>query len=269
LDKVSELSVEVEGASFPIPEELILESQPSGAGSGAAFHGHFSKIRGDGAGDPGLDNAVHACPVGEVMRGSVVEDVAVQGVFASDEKELITPASVVVVGEVEDDVNEAPDVLHSDGLGVEVDDRSSLVKEDGVVEALVITTRWIRVVGLSIIDRAAIGGSLSSKGARMGCALESSANPGGSNIALLGRGGRLLLCLKGLGESSITPSSSLEASFMLCCGLGRGVVEEGWLFQTSHGQGRALPGWRAEGRRGRSQDVARRGRKAAQLEVCA
>jgi hypothetical protein len=145
------------------------------------------------------------------MRGSVVEDVAVQGVFASDEKELITPASVVVVGEVEDDVNETPNVLHSDGLGVEVDDRNSLVKEDGVVEALVITTRWIRVVGLSIVDRAAIGGSLSSKGARMGCALESSANPGGSNIALLSRGGRLLLCLKGLGESSITPSSSLAA----------------------------------------------------------
>jgi hypothetical protein len=269
LDEVPELSVEVEGASFPIPEELILESQPSGAGSGAAFHGHFSKVRGDGAGDPGLDNAVHVCPVGEVRRGSVVEDVAIQGVFASDEKELITPAGVVVVGEVEDDVNETPDVLHSDGLGVEVDDRSSLVKEDGVVEALVSTTRWIREVGLSIVDRAAIGGSLSSKGARMGCALESSANTGGGNIALLGHGGRLLLCLKGLGESSITPSSSLEASFMLCCDLGRSVVEEGWLFQTSPGQGRALPGWRAEGRRGRSQDVARRGREAAQLENCA
>jgi hypothetical protein len=49
-------------------------------------------------------------------RGSVVEDVAVQGVFASDEKELIAPAGVVVVGEVEDDVNETPDVLHIDGL---------------------------------------------------------------------------------------------------------------------------------------------------------
>jgi hypothetical protein len=54
--------------------------------------------------------------------------------------------------------------------------------------------------------------------------------------------------LKGLGECSITPGSSLEAGFMLGCDLGRSVVEERWLFQTSHGQGRALPGWRTEGR---------------------
>jgi hypothetical protein len=167
LDEVPELSVEVEGASFPIPEKLVLESQPSGASSGAAFHGHFSKVRGDGAGDPGLDNAVHACPVGEVRRGSVIEDVAVQGVFASDEEELIAPAGVVVVGEVEDDVNETLNILRSDGLGVEVDDRSSLVKEDGVVEALVSTTRWIIEVGLIVVDRTAIGGSLSSEGAHV------------------------------------------------------------------------------------------------------
>jgi hypothetical protein len=137
-----------------------------------------------------------------VRRGSVVEDVAVQGVFASDEKELITPAGVVVVGEVEDNVNETPDVLHSDGMGVEVDDRSSLMKEDGVVEALVSTTCWIKEVGLIVVDRTAIGGSLSSEGACMCCALESSANTFGGNIALPGRGGRLLLCLKGLASAA-------------------------------------------------------------------
>jgi hypothetical protein len=82
----------------------------------------------------------------------------------------------------------------------------------------------------------------------MCCTLESRANTFGVNIALLGHGGRLLLCLKGLGECSITPGSSLEVCFMLGCDLGRNVVDERWLFQTSHGQGRALPGWRIEGR---------------------
>jgi hypothetical protein len=48
-------------------------------------------------------------------------------------------------------VNETPYVLDNDGLGVEVDDSSSLVKEDGVVDALVSTTRWIREVGLIVV----------------------------------------------------------------------------------------------------------------------
>jgi hypothetical protein len=121
--------------------------------------------------------------------------VAVQGVFANDEEELIAPAGVVVVGEVEDDVNETPYVLDNDGLGVEVDDSSSLVKEDGVVDALVSTTRWIREVGLIVVGWNAIGGSLSSEGAaaRAYCALESSANAFGGDVPLLVRGGRVLL----------------------------------------------------------------------------
>ena len=57
---------------------------------------------------------------------------AVQGVHVDDEENLIAPTRVVVGGKVEDDVDETPDVLYNDDLGMKVDDGSSLVEEDGV-----------------------------------------------------------------------------------------------------------------------------------------
>jgi hypothetical protein len=116
LDEVLELGVEMEGASLPIAEKLVLKGKPGDAGSGATLHDHLSKFREDGTGDPRLDNAILACLVGEGRRGSIVEDVAVQGVLADDEENLIAPMRVVVGGEVEGDVDETPDVLDSDNL---------------------------------------------------------------------------------------------------------------------------------------------------------
>lgn len=58
-------------ASLPVPEKLILEGEPNDARSGATFHDCFSKVGRDGARDPGLDNAIHVCPIGEVRRGGV------------------------------------------------------------------------------------------------------------------------------------------------------------------------------------------------------
>jgi hypothetical protein len=222
LDEVLELSVEVEGASLPIAEKLVLESKPGSAGSGATFHDRLSKLRGDGAGDPGLDNAVHACLVGEVRRGSIVEEVVVQGVFANNEKNHITPTSVVV-GKVEDDVDETPNVLDSDNLGVEVDDSSSLMEEDGVAKVLVSITRLIKEVIMSIVIRNVVSDILSNKGASTGYTFETSVNAFGSHIALLGSEGRLLLHLEGLGEHD-----NLEKGFTLSCGWCSGVVDDRW-----------------------------------------
>ena len=69
LDKVAELDVEVGGAGLPIAEKLVLQGAPDGAGGGDAVDHHLSEVGGDHAGDPGLDNAVHACPIWEVGRG--------------------------------------------------------------------------------------------------------------------------------------------------------------------------------------------------------
>jgi len=75
LDEIAELDVEVEGAGLPIAEKLVLQGAPDGTGGGDAIDHHLGEVGGDRAGDPGLDNAVHACPVWEVGRGKVDEDV--------------------------------------------------------------------------------------------------------------------------------------------------------------------------------------------------
>ena len=88
-----------------------------------------AEIVGDGAKDPGLHDAVHARPIrlggGD---GGVGEDVVPEGELADDEKKLIPPASVVA-GDVEDDGDQASDVLDRHSLRVEVHDGSSLVKK--------------------------------------------------------------------------------------------------------------------------------------------
>ena len=43
-----------------------------------------------------------------------------QRVLADDQKDLISPAGVVAGVQIEDDVDEAPIVLHADGLSVQV-----------------------------------------------------------------------------------------------------------------------------------------------------
>jgi hypothetical protein len=63
LAEVAKLGVEVEGASLLIAE--ILEREPNITGSGIAGHHGLYKVGGDGARDPGLDDAIHAAPIRE------------------------------------------------------------------------------------------------------------------------------------------------------------------------------------------------------------
>jgi len=120
LDEIAELDVEVEGARLPVAEELILEGAPDDASGGGAVDHHLSEVRGYRAGDPGLDDAIHARPVRELGRQEIGKDVGVQQVLADDEEDLIAPAGVVAGVQIEDDVDEAPNVLHADGLSVRV-----------------------------------------------------------------------------------------------------------------------------------------------------
>jgi hypothetical protein len=156
--------------------------------------------------------------------------VAVQGVLADDEENLIAPTRVVG-GEVEHDVDETPHVLDNNDLGVNVDDGSGLVEEDDIVKTLVSITRCLRDVGLSVVIGDVISGNLSSEGASMGRACESGANAFGSHVALLGSAGRLLLRLESLGKGGIAPGGGLEASFVVSCGQRSGVVDGMWRWQ--------------------------------------
>jgi len=86
--------------------------------------------------DPGLHDTVHARPVRLGSgNGGVGEDVIPKRELADDEKKLIPPVSVVA-GDVEDDGDQAPDVLDRHSLRVEVHDGSSLVNKQGVVKIL-------------------------------------------------------------------------------------------------------------------------------------
>jgi len=48
--------------------------------------------------------------------------VALQRVLADDEEDLIAPPGVVPGVDVEEDMDEAPDVLYADGLNVQIDE---------------------------------------------------------------------------------------------------------------------------------------------------
>ena len=151
LREAAELGVEVEGARLAVAEELCFHSEPGIAcGDGARGDG-VGEIIGDGAKDPGLHDAVHARPVGlGSSEGSVGEDVVAQRELADDEEELIPPASVVA-GDVEDDGDQASDVLDCHCLRVKIDDGRSLVEQQGMVEIARIRRRGVVGVPVGIL----------------------------------------------------------------------------------------------------------------------
>ena len=55
LTEVPEFGVTVDGAGFPVTEELLLDGEP-----GASGHRDVGDVSGDSSDDPRLDDAVHA-----------------------------------------------------------------------------------------------------------------------------------------------------------------------------------------------------------------
>lgn len=66
--EVLELSVDVEGASLLIAEELFFKREPDWRGSGILRQDGLRHVGGDCAGDPQLDDTIHAALVLEVGR---------------------------------------------------------------------------------------------------------------------------------------------------------------------------------------------------------
>lgn len=114
------LDVEVEGMHLSIPKELSLDGEPGNAHGGATLQDRVSKISGEGAIQPGLDNTIHACPVRVSCHKVVEKNMALQRILAQGEEKLIVPLGIVAGGDIEDDVDKAKDVLDGYDLGMEV-----------------------------------------------------------------------------------------------------------------------------------------------------
>ena len=101
--------VEVERALLAVAEELVLQGEPDGAGSGSGMvvPNNLLEIGRDCAEEPRHDDAVHALPVGVGVVGGVGENMAPEGEFPKNQEHLVAPAGVVVGLHVEDGGDES------------------------------------------------------------------------------------------------------------------------------------------------------------------
>jgi hypothetical protein len=129
LAEVVKLRVKEEGTSFPVPQELGFDGEPSTMSSGVADEDDVSKLGGDGADDPRLDNTVHPGPVRRERNVVVVDNVTLQGVLADDEEKGVAPPSVEGGGVVEEDKDESPDILDINCPSVEVDQHNNFMEK--------------------------------------------------------------------------------------------------------------------------------------------
>jgi hypothetical protein len=127
LYEVAELRLELDRPCLSIAQELGFNGELGVPGSGALGGDNFGEVVSEGVENPGLDNAVHPILVRRGGRGG--EDVRMEGEFAEDQQELIAPAVEVVGVNVEDDVDEASDVVDGDGLGVNVEEGGGLLEQ--------------------------------------------------------------------------------------------------------------------------------------------
>jgi hypothetical protein len=128
LYEVVKLHLELDRPCLPIAQELGFDGEPGVPSSGALGGDDFGEVVGEGVENPGLDNAVHPIPVRRGGWGG--KDVRLEGEFAEDQQELSAPAIEVVGVNVEDDVDEAPDVVDGDGLGMKVDEGGGLLEQE-------------------------------------------------------------------------------------------------------------------------------------------
>jgi hypothetical protein len=119
--------VSVEGACRAVPEELGLDSEPQDASSGVALRDRVGEVVSDGTVDPSQNNGVHVNPVGQVVD-DIEKHMALQREFGEGEEEL-TPPRVEGRVDVEEEWYKGADVLHGDGLSVQVEKSGRFVLE--------------------------------------------------------------------------------------------------------------------------------------------
>jgi len=234
LREVAEFSIKEQFPGLTVPQELLLNPEPSHPSSDTVvLVDDVEEVGGDAVEDPGDDHAVHAVPDRVGGAGIVAEDMVLQGVPTKSKEKVAAPLGVVGGLEVEDDGDQVLDVLDGAGLAVQVRNSSSL-RGDRV---LVVVVGFIVVDGLqtkSLPD----GSRLRLQGVGL-CALLGQ-GVGSSTDALLGGSGglekvRLLLELDG----ALGVGRSSGGGFFLEPQGGRGgiVAQQGRVGGSSSGCG--------------------------------
>jgi hypothetical protein len=125
LYEVVKLRLKLDHPCLPIAQELGFDGKPGVSDSGTLGGDDFGEVVSEGVENPGLDDAVHPIPVRRGSRGG--EDVCLKGEFTEDQQKLIAPSVEVVGVDIEDDVDEAPDVVDGNGLGMKVEEGGGLL----------------------------------------------------------------------------------------------------------------------------------------------
>ena len=112
-----------------VAKELGFDGNPGGASGGVPRGDGAGEVVGDRAEDPGFDDAIHARPIRIGGNWFVEEDVFLEGEFPNGKKELVAPTSVAAGGDVKDDGDQTPDVLHRHSLRMEVHNGGGLLKQ--------------------------------------------------------------------------------------------------------------------------------------------
>jgi len=113
-------------------------------GCGALGADDLTQIAREGGDDPGFDDAVHPGQIQRDRDWRFVADVILEGEFAEDEEELITPVIEVTGVDVEDGGDVVPDVADGDSLGVKLKQGHDFMMKHGGTEI-----RWGAVVWCS------------------------------------------------------------------------------------------------------------------------
>jgi hypothetical protein len=117
-----ELGVAMERSRIPVPEELVLESEPRLTSCVRLVANDVLELNDDGVVEPREDNAVHEAPGGRWRSVEVVEDVIDEDVLPQCEKDLSSPTGAVGGRRIQHNEHEGPDVVQSGGLSMESSD---------------------------------------------------------------------------------------------------------------------------------------------------
>jgi len=134
LGEGAELLISVEGTRGAVAKELGLNCKPDRTSRGATLGDGVGEVVGDGAEQPGADDAVHPHPGRRGRRNVVGEDMAFQGVLAKDVEEGLLPVAVEGGVDVEDERNQRADIMDRHGLRMEIEEDRGLLLKQRLVE---------------------------------------------------------------------------------------------------------------------------------------